>query len=134
MFAATETVDLARLLLDLLIVLVAAKLAAEVAERVRLPAVLGEIVAGIVIGPSVLGLVELGGERGVSLTTLAELGVLLPLLPVGMEMDLGELGRVGGAAMTVAVIGVVVPFAAGAGVGIAFGQETNTAIFIGAAL
>ena len=54
MIAATESVDLARLLLDLLIVLTAAKLGAELVERFRIPAVLGEIVAGILIGPSVL--------------------------------------------------------------------------------
>ncbi|MFM7687135.1 MAG: cation:proton antiporter, partial [Actinomycetota bacterium] len=54
-------VDLARLLLDLLIVLVAAKAAAEAAERLRVPAVIGEILAGVVVGPSVLGLVELSG-------------------------------------------------------------------------
>ena len=94
----------------------------------------GEIVAGIVVGPSVLGLVELHGERGVSLGMLAELGVLLLLVQVGMEMDLAELGKVGRASMAVAVIGVVVPFVAGAGAGIGLGWDTDTAIFLGAAL
>jgi Kef-type K+ transport system membrane component KefB len=134
MLAASGTIDLARLLLDLLIVLAAAKVAAEVAERLRIPAVLGEIVAGILIGPSGLGLIELGGDRGVSLAVLAEIGVLLLLLSVGMEMDLAELGKVGTSSLAVAVIGVVVPFAAGAAVGLAFGESTNTAIFFGAAL
>ena len=134
MLASTEAVDLARLLLDLLIVLAAAKLGAELAERLRVPAVLGEIVAGIVVGPSALGLIEFGGERGISLAVLAEIGVLLLLLSVGMEMDLVELRKVGGASMSVAVVGVVVPFAAGAGVGLLFGESTNTAIFFGAAL
>ena len=60
---------------------------------------LGEIVAGIVVGPSVLGLVELRGDRGVSLGVVAEIGVLLLLVQVGMEMDLAELGRVGRASM-----------------------------------
>src|SRR5215207_10622868 len=129
-----ETVDLARLLLDLLIVIAAAKLAAEGAERIGIPAVLGEIVAGILIGPSVLGLVELGDARAVSLGVLAEIGVLLLLVQVGMEMDLAELGRVGRASMLVAVIGVVVPFAAGAAAGVALGWDTDTAIFLGAAL
>src|SRR5215207_10017001 len=129
-----ETVDLARLLLDLLIVIAAAKLAAEGAERIGIPAVLGEIVAGILGGPAVLGLIDLGGERGVSLGVLAEIGVLLLLVQVGMEMDLAELGRVGRASMAVAVIGVVVPFAAGAGAGIGLGWDTDTAIFLGAAL
>jgi Kef-type K+ transport system membrane component KefB/predicted amino acid-binding ACT domain protein len=129
-----ESVDLARLLLDLLVVLAAAKLAAEAAERIRVPAVLGEIVAGIVVGPSVLGLVEVTGQRGVSLGVLAELGVLLLLLQVGMEMDLAELGRVGRASLLVAVIGVALPFVAGAVAGVGLGFDTETAIFLGAAL
>lgn len=129
-----ETVDLARLLLDLLVVICAAKLAAEGAERIGVPAVLGEIVAGVVVGPSVLALVELTGERGVSLAILAELGVLLLLVQVGMEMELAELGRVGKASMFVAVIGVVVPFVTGAAIGVALGWQTETAIFVGAAL
>ena len=134
MFAADLSVDLARLLLDLLIVLVVAKLAAEVAEHLRVPAVLGEIAAGIVIGPSVLGLIDLGDQRGISMAVLAEIGVLLLLLSVGMEMDLGELGKVGAASMAVAIVGVVVPFAAGAGAAIAFGMDGNAAVFFGAAL
>ena len=95
MFAATESVDVARLLLDLLIVLAAARLAAEFAERVRIPAVLGEIAAGVVIGPSVFGLIQVTGDRGVSIGVIAEIGVLLLLLQVGMEMDIGELSKVG---------------------------------------
>lgn len=135
MIAATGGgVDLARLLLDLLVVLVAAKLAAEVAERLRVPAVLGEILAGVLVGPSVLGLVELSGDRGVSLGMLAEIGVLLLLLQVGMEMDLGELGKVGRTSMLTAVIGVAAPFAAGVAVALPFGVSTETAIFIGATL
>jgi len=132
--ASTEGIDLARLLLDLLIVLVAAKLAAEVAEKLRLPAVLGEILAGVAIGPSALGLIDLTDARGVSLAVFAEIGVLLLLLQVGMEMDLAELSKVGKASLRVAIIGVVAPFASGVGVGLLFGQSTNTAIFIGAAL
>ena len=97
--AASGSVDLGRLLLDLLIVLVAAKLAAELAERLRVAAVLGEIAAGVLLGPSVFGLVETAGDRGVSISLLAEIGVLLLLLSVGMEMDLGELVKVGRASM-----------------------------------
>ncbi|MBA3289774.1 MAG: cation:proton antiporter, partial [Acidimicrobiia bacterium] len=134
MLAATEAVDLARLFLDLLIVVVAAKVAAEAVERIGIPAVLGEIVAGIVIGPSALGVVELTGERGVSLGVMAEIGVLLLLVQVGMEMDLAELGRVGRASLVVAIIGVVVPFATGMGAGLALGEPGETALFLGAAL
>jgi Kef-type K+ transport system membrane component KefB len=117
-------------LLDILVILVAAKLAAEASERLGLPAVVGEILAGIVIGPSLLALVEPSDV----LSVLAELGVILLLLDVGLEMDLRELGAVGRAALAVAVVGVVVPFAAGIGVGFALGFDTNEAIFVAAAL
>ena len=75
-----------------------------------IPAVLGEIVAGIAIGPSVLGLVEVSADRGVSIGVIAEIGVLLAV-QVGMEMDLPSSGWVGRTALLVAVIGVAVPFA-----------------------
>lgn len=117
-------------LLDILIVLVAAKVAAEAAERLGLPAVVGEILAGLAIGPSVLGLVDPSDV----LRTLAELGVILLLLQVGLEMDLGELGAVGRSSLQVALVGVVLPFVAGWAVALAFGEPSNTAIFVGAAL
>ena len=134
MLAASESIDLARLLLDLMIILIAAKLLGELAERVKVPAVIGEIVAGVVVGPSVLGLIDLNGQRGISVGMIAEIGVLLLLLGVGMETDLVELRKVGRASMSVAVIGVVVPFIGGYAVAIAFGKPTNTALFFGAAL
>lgn len=118
------------ILRDIPIVLVAAKVAAEVAERIKVPAVVGEIVAGMLIGPSVLGLV---GPTEV-LEVLAELGVILLLLQVGLEMDVRDLAAVGRASISVAVVGVVLPMAMGYGVGIAFGHDSNTALFLGAAL
>lgn len=134
MLATEAGVDLARLLLDLLIILSVSKLFAELAERVKVPAVLGEIVAGVVIGPSALGLIHPDAARGVSISLLAEIGVLLLLLQVGMEMDLAELSKVGKASVLVAIAGVIVPFAGGLGVGVLFGQSMETAVFIGAAL
>src|SRR5262245_3493018 len=83
--------DVTGVLLDILVVLIAAKVAAEIAERVNVPAVVGEIVAGVIVGPSVLGFVE----PNETLAVLAELGVILLLLAVGMEMDLRDLGAVG---------------------------------------
>ncbi len=122
--------DVSAILLDILIVLVAAKAAAEIAERIHIPAVVGEIVAGMIIGPSVLGLV---GHSQV-LATLAELGVILLLLEVGMEMNLGDLRSVGRASAIVAIIGVVVPMTTGFGIAEVFGYDFNTALFLGAAL
>jgi Kef-type K+ transport system membrane component KefB/predicted amino acid-binding ACT domain protein len=115
---------------DVLVVLVAAKLAAEIAERINVPAVVGEIIAGVLIGPSLLGLVDTSS----ALEVLAEFGVILLLLQVGMEMDIKDLAAVGKASLSVAVLGVILPMVGGYAVGIALGQDGNTALFLGAAL
>ncbi|HVV35122.1 MAG TPA: cation:proton antiporter [Acidimicrobiales bacterium] len=122
--------NLGDVLFHILVVLVAAKVAAELAERIGVPAVVAEILAGVLIGPSALNLV---GHDEI-LTVLGELGVLLLLLDVGLEMDLGELAAVGRASIAVAFVGVAIPFAAGAGVAAALGHGGNTAVFVGAAL
>jgi Kef-type K+ transport system membrane component KefB len=123
--------DITEVLRDILIVLVAAKLAAEGAERVGVPPVVGEILAGILIGPSLFGLVGSGDEV---LRTLGEIGVILLLLEVGMEMNLSELGRVGRASLLVASVGVVAPMVLGTGAMHLLGHDFNTSLFIGAAL
>ncbi len=122
--------DTVAVLTDILIVLVAAKVAAEAAERAGVPAVVGEIVAGVLIGPSLFGLV--GHDE--TLRTLGEIGVILLLLEVGMEMDLGELGKVGRASLLVATVGVVVPMVLGLGTMQLLGADFNTSLFVGAAL
>ncbi|TML61124.1 MAG: cation:proton antiporter, partial [Actinobacteria bacterium] len=124
------SVSVNAVLLDILVLLLAAKVAAEVAERVKVPAVVGEIVAGILIGPSVLGLVK-GNDV---VRVLGELGVILLLLQVGLEMDLAELGAVGRASLAVATIGVVTLLTAGTGVAWLFADNGKEALFIGAAL
>jgi Kef-type K+ transport system membrane component KefB/predicted amino acid-binding ACT domain protein len=123
-------VNVGEVLLHILIVLVAAKVAAEAAERLNVPAVVGEILAGVLIGPSVLGWI---GSDDV-LRVLGQLGVILLLLEVGLEMDLTELMAVGRASLLVASTGVVVPMALGFALAVAFGQDANTSLFVGAAL
>ncbi len=122
--------DVNSVLVDILVVLVAAKIAAEIADRINIPAVVAEIFAGVLVGPSVLGFVE----PNEVISTLAELGVILLLLEVGMEMDLRELRSVGRASIAVAVIGVVVPMITGIAAGIGLGFEGKEAVFVGAAL
>ena len=123
--------DIAEILRHILIVLIAAKLAAEIAERVGIPAVVGEILAGILVGPSMLNAVGHGDEV---LRTLGEIGVILLLLEVGMEMDLRELGKVGKTSLLVAIVGVVAPMAMGMAAMGLMGEDFNTALFVGAAL
>lgn len=134
--ASTEGYDLALILGNLLIIILVARLAAELAERIKIPAVLGEIVAGIIIGPSVLGLIDPIKHLDVAdmVLLLGEIGVILLLFQVGLEMDLGEMAKVGKPAFVVAIIGVAVPFAAGFGVAATFGEDAKVALFIGATL
>ena len=122
--------DIGAFLLAFASALVGAKLLGEVAERLGQPAVLGELVAGILLGPSVLGLVPL--SQGIFL--LSEIGVVLLLFEVGLETDLGELLRVGARALAVALVGMVLPFAGGYAVTRALGHPALTSIFVGAAL
>ncbi len=93
--------------------LVAAKLLGEAAERVGQPAVLGELIAGVLLGGSVLGVVPTEGVPGELIRLLAELGLLLLLFEIGLEVDLRGLFRVGPTSLAVALVGVVVPFALG---------------------
>lgn len=123
--------DVSKILLDLLIVVVAAKVASEASERIGVPGVVGEILAGVLVGPSLLALV---GRDDEVLRTLGEIGVILLLLDVGLEMDIGELRKVGRASLTVAVIGVAAPMALGYAALSAMGETSNTALFVGAAL
>jgi len=125
--AATGTADA---LVALFIVLLAAKLGDELFKRIRQPALVGEILAGVVIGPSVLGLVE----PDETLELFAELGVVFLLFWVGLETRLSDIRDVGGTAVRVGVLGVVVPFGAGYGGGLLVGETAQTSVFIGAAL
>jgi hypothetical protein len=123
-------IDLGAFLLAFAVALIGAKVFGALAERVGQPAVLGELVAGIVLGPSLLGLVPL--SAGIYL--LAEIGVLLLLFEVGLETDLEELLAVGGPALAVALAGMLLPFAGGWAVTRALGYGGLAAIFVGAAL
>src|SRR3954470_16145367 len=90
--------------------LIAAKLLGELAERLGQPAVLGELVAGVLLGGSVLGIVPGDGPAAEMIHVLAELGVVLLLFEIGLETDLREMFRVGTASLAVATVGVVLPF------------------------
>ena len=122
--------ELSELLIALAVIWLAAKLAAEGMERIGQTAVLGELLAGVVIGPGVLGLVR---ETEV-IHALAEIGVLILLFEVGLESDLGKLLRAGPQAMLVAAVGVVAPFAVGYGLLHALSYPTLVAVFVGATL
>lgn len=118
------------LLLNLAIILTAAKIGGEIAERINQPAVLGELIAGVLLGPSMLGLVE----PLELIKFLAEIGLILLLFKVGLESDITELMRVGPSAGIVAVTGLIAPFILGYFIILWLGMEPLVAIFIGATL
>jgi len=130
MLLALATNHVFEILLTLFVMMAAAKVMAEVFERLRQPAVVGEILAGVLIGPSVLAWI-----RPSELTnTLAEIGIIFLLFAVGLETKPRDILHVGKTAAIVAVLGVVTPFVAGYFVMKAWGGNNVQALFIGAAL
>lgn len=125
-------------LAGLVIVIVGAKLGGELFERLKQPAVLGELIVGVLIGN--LGLVGLHAleflKTDPGLAILGEIGVILLLFQVGLETDLDEMLAVGWSSLLVAVLGVVAPFVLGWGVAIWFVPEESTLAhaFLGATL
>ncbi|MGH2691547.1 MAG: cation:proton antiporter [Actinomycetota bacterium] len=117
--------------MDLFVLFAAAKLLGELFEHVHQPAVVGELLAGVLVGPHVLGLVEGSGEV---IGVVAELGVIILLFRAGLDTSVGDLRQVGRPAVTVAVAGEVLGFAAGLGVMLAFGYRGGTALFGAAAI
>ena len=152
--------NLRRILLDLLIILVAAKLGGLAAQRLKQPAVLGELSAGIIIGPSLLGVVpsplvllKVAGETpryvvdnlaGIMeaevIGVLCRVGVIILLFQVGLSYNIRKFARAGKSSLLVAILGITISFILGYGVSLLFGKMgywSNirlTHIFIGAAL
>lgn len=122
--------DQVRLPLVMLLIFGSAKLLDEVFERLNQPGIVGQILAGVLIGPSVLGWIAPTDVRA----ALAELGIMFLLFRVGLEVKSSELVRTGKTAIAVAVLGVVVPFFAGWGLLSIWGEPRIESIFVGAAL
>ena len=120
----------AKIPLAMLLVFVSAKLMAEAAERLGQPGIVGEILAGVLIGPSVLGWLA----PNEFLSALSDLGAMFLLFRVGLEVKSSELLKVGGTATLVAFSGVVVPFVMGTTILLAWRAPVNEAIFVGASM
>ena len=118
------------------IVLVTAKLFGAVARRWGLPAVVGEILAGVLLGPSLLGVLEFPGygADGDPLFGLAQIGLCVLLFRVGLETDLENARRVAGPAAVLGVVGMLFPLLLGALGASALGVPPLPALFIGATL
>lgn len=118
------------LLLPLALILIGARLAGRFSQRLGMPAVLGELIAGLILGPSLLGWVHMNE----TLAAVANIGVLLLMFIAGLETDIGQMQAVGKASGYAAVAGVILPFLAGFGLGVAFGLGAAASLFLGAAL
>jgi Kef-type K+ transport system membrane component KefB len=129
--AAGGNTEFEHLLLVLVAVIVATKLLGALAQQVGQPAVLGELVAGVVLGGSVLGVLD---PSNAVVHALSELGVLILLFQIGLHTDLRSLAQVGSTALVAGGVGVVLPFAGGFLVARAMGVEPLTSIVIGASL
>jgi Kef-type K+ transport system membrane component KefB len=123
--------DLPHLLSVLVAIIVATKLLGEAAQRIGQPAVLGELVAGVVLGVSVLGILEPGDPV---ISALSEIGVIVLLFEIGLHTDLGSLLKVGSSALVVGLVGVLVPFVLGYWVAHLIGLPVIPAVVCGAAL
>jgi Kef-type K+ transport system membrane component KefB len=116
-------------LLSIFVVFVAAQIGAEIAQRLKLPSVVGQIAAGVLIGPSVLGWARINEP----LEVFAEIGAVLLLFAVGLETKVADLKKVGGVALLVGILGVIIPFLAGGAWAVLSGFDTPKAMFVAAA-
>ena len=144
MLGATGDLPVVRFFAVLALMLVAAKFAGEVVERLGQPAVLGELVVGIVLGAGALKIIPTAPDDPLTgvFRLLAQVGVVVLLFEIGLATDLKAMGRVGAAATAVACVGVAVPFVLGYlywrsgwhGYEHSVSDPTTTAIFVGATL
>lgn len=117
--------------LDLLIILITARVFAELATRMMAPSVIGELLAGVVLGPSLLGWIE----PREAIRLMAEIGIILLLFEVGLGTDVKRLVRTGTKSFIVAVAGFVCPLVFGFAVGhYVFGLSFLVSLFIGGTL
>ena len=142
--------EITEILFDLFIIFALAKVAGELFTRIRQPAIVGEVLVGIVIGPHALGIIGTPDADLISLfhgdeeaarealnivfDVIAELGVILLLFFVGLETRLGELMVVRTRAIAVGIMGIIVPFAAGFGLISATGHSDIESAFVATAM
>ena len=111
-----------QLLIQLSVMLVMGRIFAEVARRLKQPAVVGEIIAGIIIGPTILGMIQpdwfnslfpLNGTSGVVLAGMVQIAVVMLLFIAGLEVDLHIVLQQGRASLVTSFFGLIIPFALG---------------------
>ncbi|MEN6392940.1 MAG: cation:proton antiporter [Anaerolineaceae bacterium] len=127
-----------QLILALAVIIVAAKISGYISYSLGQPSVLGEIVVGILLGPSVLDVFHLpyfsDGHLSTMINDLAELGVLLLMFIAGLDLHLKDLAQSSKGAILAGTSGMVFPLLLGMGTGMAFDMEISHALFLGLTL
>ena len=127
-----------QLILALAVIIVAAKISGYISYSLGQPSVLGEIVVGILLGPSVLDVFHLpyfsDGHLSTMINDLAELGVLLLMFIAGIDLHLKDLAQASKGAILAGTIGMIIPLLLGMGTGMAFDMEITHALFLGLTL
>lgn len=113
---------------NLLILLVTARILGEVFERFKQPAMIGEIIAGIMLGPSILNLIH----RTEDIKVISELGIFLLVIIAGLEINIDDiLKSLRGRNIIISIMAFFIPIFGGIGVGVVFKQDVMTSVFIG---
>ncbi len=122
------------LLVQLAALFLLAKVGGYLASLVRIPPLVGEVVAGVAVANTMLNdTLQIAGSDDL-LFLFAELGVVFLIFTVGLETDLKELLKVGGTAAWTAILGIVIPFGAGLGLFLALGHTMTASLFLGVAM
>ena len=113
---------------NLLILLVTARILGEVFERFKQPAMIGEIIAGIILGPSILNLIH----RTEDIKVISELGIFLLVIIAGLEINIDDiLKSLRGRNIIISIMAFFIPIIGGIGIGYVFNQDVITSVFIG---
>jgi Kef-type K+ transport system membrane component KefB len=127
--------NITKILFDLLMMFAAAKIMGEIFERLKQPAVIGEILAGIILGPYLFGLIQPSNVATFHLyQVIAEIGVIILLFTIGLQTKIDEMMKVGVTSLVVATLGVILPFFFGYLYTLTSEHNTVEAMFIGAAM
>jgi len=133
-----EQAELFRAVVDICVLIIVAEVAASLNARLRLPRILGTLLTGILFGPYLIGGVIIGGRPFIEYSELiyifSEIGAVLLLYEAGLHMRFSELLRAGKASLTIAGVGVIVPYCLGFAASILLGYNLYVGMIIGGAL
>jgi Kef-type K+ transport system membrane component KefB len=116
-----------QLFLSIVILLAGARILGEIFRRLKQPTLIGELLAGIILGPTLFGVVRSND----SLEMLSNIAIFFVLLFIGLEMDIRQIKRTGKSAIVISLVSLTLPFLAGYEISIAFGQNMAQSLFMG---